>query len=79
MDEEIDLLKKDIGSLISDVMLSKIDVLQWSQLKEFASSVFKKESRIDSLVNLVGGYFGGPLVHETEESDWDRMMNLNLK
>ena len=68
VDEEIELLKQDIGpSLISKVSLSKVDILQWPQVKAFVSSVVSKEDRIDVLVNLVGGYFGGPLVHETEE------------
>ena len=31
------------------------------------------------MVNLVGGYFGGPNIHETEEKDWDSIMDLNLK
>ncbi|MGI0091972.1 MAG: hypothetical protein ACREBS_09700 [Nitrososphaerales archaeon] len=77
MDEEIGLLKQDTGSLISNVMLSKVNTLQWPQIEEFASSVFKKEGRSDVLVNLVGGYFGGPRIHEIEEKDWDTMMNLN--
>lgn len=34
--------------------------------------------RIDALVNLVGGYAGGPLVHETDDAAWNRMLDLNL-
>ncbi len=79
VDEEVDLLKREVGSQINDVFLSKVDVFQWSQIKEFTSSIHNKEGRIDALVNLVGGYFGGPRIHETEQRDWDRMMNLNLK
>jgi NAD(P)-dependent dehydrogenase (short-subunit alcohol dehydrogenase family) len=79
VDEEIDLLKEEIGSLMKNVMLSKVDVLAWPQLKQFVSSVHSNHGRIDVLVNLVGGYFGGPLTHEIEETDWDRVMSLNLK
>jgi NAD(P)-dependent dehydrogenase (short-subunit alcohol dehydrogenase family) len=56
-----------------------VDVLQWSQIKAFVSDVESRAGRIDVLVNLVGGFFGGPMIHETEEQDWDRIMNLNLK
>jgi NAD(P)-dependent dehydrogenase (short-subunit alcohol dehydrogenase family) len=79
VDEEIDLLKKDLGPDTSRVFLSKVDIVNSNQLKAFVSTVVNKEGRIDVLVNLVGGYFGGPLVHETEEKDYDRIMNLNLK
>jgi NAD(P)-dependent dehydrogenase (short-subunit alcohol dehydrogenase family) len=80
VDEEIDLLKQGLGSsFFSKLYLSRVDVSQWPQINAFVSEVANRESRIDILVNLVGGYFGGPMIHETEERDWDRMMNLNLK
>jgi len=34
--------------------------------------------RVDALVNLVGGYSGGSLVHETDDAAWNKMLNLNL-
>jgi NAD(P)-dependent dehydrogenase (short-subunit alcohol dehydrogenase family) len=81
IDQEVGLTKEALGpQLMSRVALSKVDMFNWSQVENFFSSVAKKNfGRIDILVNLVGGYFGGPTIHETEENDWDRMMNLNLK
>jgi NAD(P)-dependent dehydrogenase (short-subunit alcohol dehydrogenase family) len=35
-------------------------------------------SDLEAVVNLVGGFASGPLVHETEAEDFDRMMRLNL-
>jgi NAD(P)-dependent dehydrogenase (short-subunit alcohol dehydrogenase family) len=35
--------------------------------------------RVDALVHLAGGWAGGKPVHEMEEADWDRMMDMNLK
>ena len=31
------------------------------------------------LFSTIGGYYGGPTVWETEEEDFNRMMNMNLK
>jgi NAD(P)-dependent dehydrogenase (short-subunit alcohol dehydrogenase family) len=33
---------------------------------------------LEAVVDLVGGFFSGPLVHETEWADFDRMMRLNV-
>jgi len=33
---------------------------------------------LEAVVNLVGGFASGPLVHETDAEDFDRIMRLNL-
>lgn len=33
---------------------------------------------LEAVVNLVGGFFSGPLVHEMEWDDFDRMLRLNV-
>jgi NAD(P)-dependent dehydrogenase (short-subunit alcohol dehydrogenase family) len=33
---------------------------------------------LEAVVNLVGGFFSGPLVHETTWEDFDRLLRLNL-
>jgi NAD(P)-dependent dehydrogenase (short-subunit alcohol dehydrogenase family) len=33
---------------------------------------------LEAVVNLVGGFSDGPLVHETDPSDFDRLMRLNV-
>lgn len=33
---------------------------------------------LEAVVDLVGGFFSGPLVHETEWDDFDRMLRLNV-
>jgi NAD(P)-dependent dehydrogenase (short-subunit alcohol dehydrogenase family) len=37
------------------------------------------EAPLRAVVNLVGGYAGGPRVHETEWEDFERMLLLNLR
>ncbi|MBB4634295.1 SDR family NAD(P)-dependent oxidoreductase [Longimicrobium terrae] len=34
---------------------------------------------LDAVVHTVGGYAGGPPLHETSIADWDRMMDINLR
>jgi NAD(P)-dependent dehydrogenase (short-subunit alcohol dehydrogenase family) len=34
---------------------------------------------LNAVVNLVGGYFAGPRVHETEPEDFERQVTLNLR
>src|SRR5919202_2591585 len=34
---------------------------------------------LGGVVDLVGGYAGGPLVHETDPDEFDRMLRLNLR
>jgi Enoyl-(Acyl carrier protein) reductase/Domain of unknown function (DUF4288) len=41
--------------------------------------VAQRHGRINILVNLVGGFWGGKPVAKTDEKDWDFMLQLNLK
>ena len=41
--------------------------------------VVGKFGRVDILLNIAGGYRGGVDIANTQEKDWDFMMNLNLK
>ncbi len=64
---------------IGTLELIKADITMEDQVRNLVSQVVQKHRRIDVLVNVVGGYIGGKKVSELEESDWDKMMNLNLK
>lgn len=74
-DKEAENAKTKIGALD----LVKADITKEDQVRKLVSHVVQKHSRIDVLVNVVGGYIGGKKVSELEESEWDKMMNLNLK
>ncbi len=66
-------------TIIGTLGLIKADITKEDQVRKLVSQVVQKHSRIDVLVNVVGGYIGGKKVSELEESEWDKMMNLNLK
>ncbi|HBH36173.1 MAG TPA: 3-oxoacyl-ACP reductase, partial [Gammaproteobacteria bacterium] len=43
------------------------------------SKVSDTLGQIDILANIAGGFTMGPLIHETQDRDWDFMMNLNVR
>lgn len=79
VDEEIQLLRSRLKQSMTKVLLQKVDLFKEPDVRNSVAFFSKKLHRIDFLVNLVGGYFGGPTIAETDERDWDRMMRLNLK
>ncbi len=79
VDEEVPLLKSTLKHSMTKVFLHKADLFKEDEVKDALGVCERRLGRIDFLVNLVGGYFGGTTVAETEEKDWDNMMRLNLK
>lgn len=41
--------------------------------------ILERFGRIDVLANIAGGFTMGPLIQNTEDRDWDFMMNLNVR
>ncbi|MBI4465191.1 MAG: SDR family oxidoreductase [Acidobacteria bacterium] len=54
------------------------DLTNPASAQQAVEAALHKAGRIDSLVNLVGGYAGGKSVAETEDKVWNRMLALNL-
>jgi NAD(P)-dependent dehydrogenase (short-subunit alcohol dehydrogenase family) len=72
--------REDVKSKIKTIAeLVKADITKEDQAKKLVSHVIKTYDRIDVLVNVVGGYLGGKTVAELDETEWDKMMNMNLK
>jgi NAD(P)-dependent dehydrogenase (short-subunit alcohol dehydrogenase family) len=63
----------------SDIFLSKIDLGDEQQVARLVDETVRKMSRIDILVNLVGGFWGFKTVAETTVAEWQAMFDLNLK
>jgi NAD(P)-dependent dehydrogenase (short-subunit alcohol dehydrogenase family) len=76
----IDEEREDVKSKIKTIAeLVKADITKEDQAKKLVSHVIKTYDRIDVLVNVVGGYLGGKTVAELDETEWDKMMSMNLK
>jgi len=50
-----------------------------SSVEAAIAQVLEEFGRIDVLANIAGGFTMGPLVQDTEDRDWDFMMNLNAR
>jgi NAD(P)-dependent dehydrogenase (short-subunit alcohol dehydrogenase family) len=76
IDEEMKDVKAKIKTIVE---LIKADITKEDQAKKLVSHVINTYDTIDVLVNVVGGYLGGKTVAELDETEWDKMMNMNLK
>jgi NAD(P)-dependent dehydrogenase (short-subunit alcohol dehydrogenase family) len=75
--------QKELGDFIGEDnrMLASFqaDVTDESSVQALFQKVVDKYGRVDILLNIVGAYRGGVDVANTKESDWDFMMEVNLK
>lgn len=55
------------------------DLLSLESTRAAIQSVVERFGRIDVLANLIGGFAMGPRLHETPDSDWNLMMDLNAR
>ena len=57
----------------------KIDVTDREGMETLAERIHHEIGLVDVLVNTVGGFSYGELVHELSQETWQRMMNLNVQ
>jgi 3-oxoacyl-[acyl-carrier protein] reductase len=69
---------KESENIGAQSLALKVDVSNSKDAKKMAEEVLKKFGRIDVLVNNAGIYPFKPFT-EMEESDWDKVININLK
>jgi NAD(P)-dependent dehydrogenase (short-subunit alcohol dehydrogenase family) len=81
VDAEVPILQEQLGDRFpaSAIFLKKTDVGDEAQTAQFVNDVVSKWSRIDILVNLVGGFWGGSSIADTTPDQWQAMFDLNLK
>jgi NAD(P)-dependent dehydrogenase (short-subunit alcohol dehydrogenase family) len=77
--EEIGPLHDHVGAMTERLACVEADILDEAAVRQFVAGVQGQCGRIDALVNLVGGFWGGVPVSETSEERWDHMLHLNLK
>jgi NAD(P)-dependent dehydrogenase (short-subunit alcohol dehydrogenase family) len=79
--DEVPLLQHHLAGRFPDsqIMLSRSDVGEESQVAKLVEAALARFGRIDILVNLVGGFWGGKPISETSTAEWDAMFALNLR
>jgi len=68
-----------VGVGVNSLVGIPADVTNETQVQSLLQTVVGKYGRVDILLNIVGTYKGGADVSSTSESDWDLLMNTNLK
>ncbi len=80
VEAEVPLLRERAGNRPqSHLMLRRADVGDETQVAHFGDEAARHFGRIDILVNLVGGFWGGKPIAETSLAEWQAMFDLNLK
>lgn len=82
VDAELPIFEARVRPLVSgaDAILARhVDVSDEKQAAAFVEEVASRFGRIDILVNLVGGFWGGKSIAETSMSEWNAMFDLNIR
>jgi NAD(P)-dependent dehydrogenase (short-subunit alcohol dehydrogenase family) len=77
--EKPEELKQFVGGHSNKLMQIQSDVTDEASVQNLTQKAFEKHGNIDILLNIVGAHIGGTEVADLKVSDWDFMMNVNLK
>lgn len=61
------------------LLLLPVNLLQPAEVQEAVQAALAQWGRIDALCNLAGGFRMGPPVHETQDREWDFLMDINVR
>jgi 3-hydroxy acid dehydrogenase / malonic semialdehyde reductase len=76
--ERLEILGKELGSITSVLTLS-FDVRSFNEIEGSLSRLSDEWNQIDILINNAGNAHGFAPVDKGEISDWDAMMDINVK
>ncbi|MGH7917816.1 MAG: SDR family oxidoreductase [Candidatus Binataceae bacterium] len=81
IDAEVPMLNERLGGRFATnrLIVRKLDVGREAEVAKFVGEVASQWGRVDILVNLVGGFWGGKSIEETSLEEWQAMFDLNLK
>ncbi len=81
VDAEIPLLNQRLANRFpaNQIATHRCDVGVESEVAALIDRVAGQWGKIDILVNLVGGFWGGFPITETSLADWNAMFDINLK
>jgi NAD(P)-dependent dehydrogenase (short-subunit alcohol dehydrogenase family) len=74
VERERDRVSGELGDR-DGLSLVQADLMDPDEVGEAVNGV----SGLGAVVNLVGGFASGPLVHETDPDDWEKLLRLNLR
>ncbi len=62
-----------------DVLSVPTNLVKPQSVAEMTTRVLAHFKRVDLLFNVAGGFTMGPPLHETDDKDWDFMLDLNTR
>jgi NAD(P)-dependent dehydrogenase (short-subunit alcohol dehydrogenase family) len=77
--EEFDALRNRAGANADHLEGFAVDVTDEAAVRQLVERILAQHSRLDVLVNTVGGYAGGTKLWEAETKVFERMLALNLR
>lgn len=78
-EEELDSLKRAAGADAARVEAFRVDITDEASVRQLVESIAAKYTRLDAVVNTVGGYAGGVKLWELETGVFEQMLALNLR
>jgi NAD(P)-dependent dehydrogenase (short-subunit alcohol dehydrogenase family) len=78
-EEEFAALKTAAGAAVKSLEGHRVNVIDEAEVGKLIESVVSRYSRLDALVNTVGGYAGGIKLWEMDTKILDQMLALNLR
>jgi NAD(P)-dependent dehydrogenase (short-subunit alcohol dehydrogenase family) len=78
-EEKLRELSDFVGSSKNMLVGLQTDVTDENSVQALFQQVINKYGRLEILLNFVGAFKGGADIVNTKVSDWDFMMNVNLK
>lgn len=81
----LDLSQEGIDAVIAElpgdcvVRAFPVNLLEAASVEETFARIVEIFGRIDVLANIAGGFKMGPNIQDTEDKDWDFMLNLNAR
>jgi NAD(P)-dependent dehydrogenase (short-subunit alcohol dehydrogenase family) len=81
-DNHADRLQQACGDLAAsprNLAVGSVDLTQAESVDNALATAIDHVGRIDSLINIAGGYRAGDPLHETSLDTWEFMLNLNAR
>src|SRR5262250_1509988 len=76
---EWEALRSAAGANVTRLEGHTVDVTDEAAVRQLMEKILAKHSRLDALVNTVGGYAGGLKLWDTDTRVFDQMLALNLR
>jgi len=77
--EGLDTLRNSAGSLAARLDAFAVDVADEAAARQLVEKIIARHTRLDALVNTVGGYAGGVRLWELDTKIFDQMLAMNLR